>query len=444
MIALNPVKKAKKVLIMAFYFPPAQISGSQRSGGLAKYLHHFGWEPIVLTIKRPGASPQGVNVIATDYSDRIARIKKLFGFSPGAGVHQQIGIQLTKNFSYHSWKSRAIKIFRELIAYPDQEAGWYGYAIESASRLLSKARVDAIVSTSYPVTAHLIARKLKQEYGVPWIADLRDLWTQNHYYSKYAAIRFWERHLEMKTLSYADALVTVSRPLADTLESLHRGKDVQCITNGFDPDDFRKVTSVLSKKFSITYTGTLYDGKRDPAMLLETIARLIEKNKIDRSVIEVVFYGPNEGWLTGDVNKYHLRDVVKVAGPVPREEAIRRQKESQMLLLLLWNDEREKGVYTGKLFEYLGSMRPIIAIGRSNSIVKDLLEDTGAGCFVSDKMQLEMVLMRHYREFISKGEVSYNANDRIGDYSYFAIAGEYSKLLNKVASFQPAKQKSGR
>ncbi|MDA8325199.1 MAG: hypothetical protein M0033_03180, partial [Nitrospiraceae bacterium] len=269
------------------------------------------------------------------------------------------------------------------------------------------------------------------EYGVPWIADLRDLWTMNHYYDKLGVIRFFERRLEMRTLSCADALVTVSQPLADALGTLHKGKDVQCITNGFDPDDFNGIPTRLSKKFSITYTGMLYNGKRDPAILLKTTARLIEENRIDRAKMEIVFYGPNEEWLTGDINKYRLQDVVKICGLIPRDEAIRKQKESQVLLLLLWDDEREKGVYTGKLFEYLGSRRPILAIGRSNSIVKDLLSDTGAGHFVSDRLQLEKILMRHYHEFISNGEVGYHANDRAEDYSYLTIAGKYSRILNR-------------
>ena len=423
----------KKVLMVAFCFPPMQFIGAQRPYGLAKYLPRYGWDPIVLTIKQPGDFPPGINVLPTNYTDIIASLRKLGKLNPAKGDHQQMGMQLTKKNNSDSWKSKTVKILRQLLEFPDHGAGWYRHAVNSASELIEKEVVDAIISTSSPSTSHLIAKKLKQMYGIPWIADLRDLWTLNHYYNKLGAIRFLERRLELKTLLYADALVTVSQPLANVLGSLHKDKDIHCVTNGFDPDDFTWNPSGLSEKFTITHTGTLYNGKRNPAMLLETTARLIKENKINRHLVEIIFYGPEEEWIMHDINKYGLRDVVKVGGLIPRQEAIKKQRESQLLLLLLWNDVREKGVYTGKLFEYLGSRRPILAIGRSNSIVKDLLTDTGAGSFASDDKELEKIILNHYREFISRGEVSYGANGRIEDYSYVTLAGKYSRILDSYA-----------
>lgn len=432
MQALNPNKTVKKVLLIAFYFPPLDLSGSQRPCGLAKYFPHFGWEPTVLTMRHRGTFPMGIKVIATDYTDRIASVKRLTGFSTSTGIHQQMGIALEKNFNYHSWKSKAIKFFKELIAFPDPEAGWYRHAIESASEFMDKEKMDAIISTSYPVTSHMVAKKLQEKFEVPWIADLRDLWTQNHYYDKYAAVRFFERRLEKKTLSSADALVTISQPLADSLKTMHPGKDVRCVTNGFDSEEFRPVKAVLDKKFSITYTGTLYNGRRDPLMLLEAMAELISERIIDRARTEILFYGPREEWLEGEIDKYGMKDIAKVCGLISREQAIRKQKESQLLLLLLWNDKKEIGVYTGKLFEYLGSRRPILAIGGGNNIVKDLLADTGAGYFAYDKMQLKKIIMQCYREYKGGGEVLYHANGKTEEYSYLSIAGKYSKILNGV------------
>ena len=421
-----------RVLIIAHCFPPARAIGAQRPCGLAKYLARSGWEPVVLTVRRPGAGPEGIEVVATGYTDRLAAVKRLAGFDSGSGVHQQMGIPVTKHYSYPTWKSKAIRTVREIVAFPDEERGWYRHAVESASRYMEDRGVDAVISTSFPVTSHLIARKLKSRYGVPWIADLRDLWTQNHYYGKSGALRFLERRLEIRTLSSADALVTVSGPLADELGGLHRGKDIWCITNGFDPDDFSGTDPGLTEKFSITYTGRLYNGVRDPSMFFETAAGLIESGDIDRAGMEIVFYGPREEWLMADIKKYGLEDVARVYGPVSRQEAIRKQEGSQLLLLLLWNDKREKGVYTGKLFEYLGSRRPILAIGGANSIVKDLLADTGAGRFAENKGQLAEVLMRYYREFTGSGQIRYRANGALEQYSYLSIARRYSKLLDKV------------
>lgn len=424
---------AKKVLIIAYCFPPLPVIGSQRPYGLAKYLRRFDWDPIVLTIKHPGNSPAGIEVIESDYTDRIASIKKMIGLKSDTGIHQQLGLEITKNFNYSTWKSKLIKFIREIVAFPDDESGWYDYAVKAGSELLDRERVDALISTSFPVTSHLIARKLKQKHGIPWVADLRDLWTQNHYCRKYNFINALERRLEVKTLSDADALVTVSGPLADTLKSLHEGKDVRCITNGYDPDDFTATATKLTEKFTITYTGRLYNGLRDPLMLFKVTARLIMENKIDRDLIEIRFFGGREDWLVGDIEKFALQNVVRLYGSIPREEAIERQKESQLLLLLLWNDKKEEGVYTGKLFEYLGSKRPILALGGANSIVRELLTSTNSGCFAENEKQLEDIILLHYRDFVESGEVRFNSDKTIGDYSYSSIARKYSVLLDEVA-----------
>jgi len=425
----------KKVLIVAYAFPPMAFIGSQRPHGLAKYLNQFGWEPIILTIKSPGAAAEDFKVIGTDYTDRLALMKKTLRLDTGKGIHQQLGITITRNFNYPTWKSKTIKFLKELAVFPDEEIGWYRHAVKAAFELLDKEEIHAVISTSFPVTSHLIARRIKQKYGVPWVADLRDLWTQNHYYGKFKVISFFERRLELKTLSQADVLVTISNPLAETLKSLHLDKDIRCITNGYDPEDFDKKTANLTEKFTITYTGRLYNGKRDPSVLLKAIAGLIKENRIRKDLIEIRFFGGHEDWLINDIKEHGLQDIVKINGFVSREEAIEKQKESQLLLLLLWDDKEEKGVYTGKLFEYLGAKRPIVAIGGANSIVRDLLENTNAGHFAENQEQSEAVIMHYYYEFIKQGAVEYRANEKISEYAYNEIAEKYSRLLNEVASF---------
>ncbi|MDA8156625.1 MAG: glycosyltransferase [Actinomycetota bacterium] len=409
-----------------------QVIGSQRPYGIAKYLKYYGWEPIVLTVKHPGNSPAGIKIIPTEYSDRLAKIKKIFGFKAGDGMHQQLGIPVAKDFGYPTLKSKAIKAFREIVAFPDNEIGWLRHAMASATNLIRLAKIDAMISTSAPVTAHLIASRLKKKFKIPWIADLRDLWTQNHYYNKSKPLRFFEQVLELNTLSGANALVTISSALAEELAKLHTGKEIQCITNGFDPDEFEEIRATVPNKFSITHTGRLYNGKRDPVMLLKTLAKLIDANKIKRDMVEVSFYGPAEKWLFDDIKKFNLDGIVRVHGDIPRSDAIKKQSQSQLLLLLLWNESREKGVYTGKLFEYLGARRPILAIGGGNSIVKNLLLGTSSGDFIETEKQLASSIMRYYDEFVLSGLVKYNGNTSIEKYSFQSIAFEYAKLLNAI------------
>lgn len=421
----------KKVLIIAYYFPPYPSIGSQRPYKLAKYLPKFGWEPIVLTSKLPGNPPEGMNVITTDYKDAAANVKSMLGFNPQKSSLEQLGITVSKNYSFPTLKSKIIKFLQEIIVYPDSKKGWYDFALKSASEFLSKEKIHAMISTSQPATSHLIARKLKQKYNLPWIADFRDLWIQNHFYHKYKLVKFFEKRLELKTISKADVLVTVTQGFAESLQSLHKNKEVLCITNGYDTDDYQEILTGLTSKFTITYTGELYNGKRDPYLLFEVIAKLLEENKINRDLIEVRFFGRKEDWLIEEIKKYKLEGIANYYDFVPRKEALEKQKESQLLLLLLDRDNKERDVYPAKVFEYFGARRPIIAIGGVGSIVKELLEKTNAGKFAENAYTLKNILLQYYQEFIESGEVKRDSHN-IEDYTYTSMAKKYSEILNEV------------
>jgi hypothetical protein len=421
----------KKVLIISYAFPPRKAIGAQRPSKLAKYFPDYGWQPIVLTPKLPGKPPEGIRIIESDYRNIKTEIKTKFRLHQEESLHEQLGITVSKNFHCSSWKTKIMKLLGEIIAFPDQHRHWAKFAIQSASAFLGKEKVDLIISSSPPATCHIIARKLKQIYKIPWIADFRDLWTQNHYYGKYKLIKYFERRLEIKTLADADILVVV-HPLVDTLKLIHKDKKIFWITNGFDGDDFSEISTKLTNKFSITYTGTLYNGKRDPSMLFEAIRHLIDEGKMKRDLIELKFYGSNERWLSEEIRRCNLQDIVHVYPSVPREESLRMQKESQLLLLLLWNKKEEKNILPGKIFEYLGARRPIVAYGCSSGAVKSLLEMTNAGKFAEDSSTLSKILMEYYQEFVRSGEVTCHANGKILDYTYKAIAKQYAEILNTV------------
>lgn len=420
----------KKVLIVSFYFPPCINIGAQRPYRLAKYLSHYGWEPIILTKKLPGKPPNGIRIIETEYKDIIRSVKSIFGFDSQKGIHEQIHIQESKNYDYSLWKSKIIKFLREAIAFPDDFIGWHKFAIKSACDLLDKEHIDAIISTSYPVTSHLIASKLKKKYHVPWVADFRDLWTQNHYVRKYRMIHFAERLLEVKTLSDADLLVTV-HPLTDVLKELHKGRNAVCITNGYDPDDYPDTPVKLTEKFTITYTGILYAGKRDPSMLFRVTEQLIHAHRIDRDRLEINFIGCTEQWLTEEVKRHGLEKVVRIQGIIPREEALRFQRKSQVLLILRWKNIHEEHIYPGKLFEYFGAKRPILAIG-AGGVVKNILETTHTGMFADNENTLRDILLQYYSEFVDTGAVRYTGNQCAGIYAYPSIARQYASVLDEL------------
>jgi hypothetical protein len=291
-----------------------------------------------------------------------------------------------------------------------------------------------MISTSSPVTSHIVAKELKEKHEIPWVADLRDLWTQNHYYPYSPLRRAIERRLELKTLHKADALVTVSKPALSKLGTLHKGKSMYVIGNGFDPAEVNSPEIDLTDKFMITYTGNLYPGKQSPEPLFVALRDLITQGIMDAKDVEVRFYGAEAGWIDIQAERYGLGDIVKQFGIVPREVALNKQRESQLLLLLKWNDTKEQQAYSAKIFEYLSARRPILAIGGSNDVLSQLVDETRAGIYGSTVEEITSILMEQYREYQAVGKVGYKGEeDKINRYSQREMAQKFSQVLDSVS-----------
>jgi glycosyltransferase involved in cell wall biosynthesis len=424
----------RRVLIIAYHFPPRPAIGSLRPMGLARHLPRYGWEPIVLTPRLPDGPRPPVQIIETDYRDVLGQWKARFGLDPERGVHQQFSLPRAKTPNRVLPHTRLMKWLKPLLLFPDTTKGWTGFAMDAISQLKEHTAVDAILTTSPPITCNLIGARAKQALGVPWLADFRDLWSQDtsaRNDGNNSIFHFFDRRLEARILDHADALVTVSAPWAERLQQRAPRTLVQWITNAYDPEDFDFLPVPLTKSFSITYTGLLYEGRRDPTPLLEVLSELIRSGTLIRSDVEVRFYSPPEPWLIEIVHKYGLEDVVKINAMVKREEALRRQAESQLLLLLGWHDPNERGQHTGKLFEYLGAKRPIVAVSGYRGVMSEVLEETRAGVHALSKEQLRGVLVNAYGEFRSAGRVAYQGLDsEVNAYTQQEMARRFARLLD--------------
>lgn len=421
----------KKVLIISFAFLQPEAIGSIRIRGLAKFLPEFGWEPVILTIKCQGKSDSRFNVVETFYKDNQKKLKKNLGFKEEGSLIEQMNSSKRKkklliDYTFYIWQ--------EIFNYPDLENRWYKYAVDAGKTLLDNGCFDAVISSSPPVTSHLIAKNLKNRYEIPWIADLRDLWTQNHYYSHTKIRTLIERKLEIKTLAMADALIATTPYSAKKLRKLHE-KRVFSITNGFSYEEVDNDEVQVTDKFTITYTGSLYKRKRDPIKLFKAVNELISDNIIDINDMDIRFYGSKGNWLEKEIKSYNLEKIVKLYGFVDRMTVLKKQRESQILLFLLWDHPEEKNICPGKIFDYFSSKRPILAIGGSNGFVKELLDETYSGIYVVSIDEIKNYLVNSYQEWKRNGNVSYIGDiSNIKKYSHREMAKNFSNALNSVTN----------
>ena len=436
----------KKVLIIAYFWP--YRGGSGRVIGLAKYLQEFGWQPVILTAPLDEKPDPQFRVIEVPYHDTLSNLlgfskrlfwKILFGINP----NEHIGGQIEKRFDTTSKKSfwahmydlhRALyNFYGAIVNYPDSEKCWKPFAVKAGSELLQSEDIDAMISI-WPVTSHLIAKELKIKYKIPWIADYPDLWSQNHNYAYGPLRKQIDRRLELKTLLSADALTTVSQPWAENLRALHKQESVYAITHGFDPDTLNTPRTDLTAKFTITYTGAIYRGKQEPSRLFAALNDLISNGTMDPDDVAVRFYGYVEEWLAREIEEYGLSCIVGLHGRVPLQNAFDKQRESQLLLLLNWNDPGEKGVCPLKIYAYLAAQRPILATGGfGDDVVKKILDETGAGMYAPTVENIKSILRELYMEYKQKGKISYNGDiEKINKYSHREMARKFAEVLDRL------------
>ena len=424
-----------KVLIVTYFFGIGPTAAGLRPLGLARYLPEFGWKAVVLTPALPGPPDPHFDVVRTRYYDSLGWIKKLLKLDPEHTLMAQIA-QLNRKLGIKSARSPLnfiLAAIGEVVAYPDLQKGWRHLAIELGKDVLQQQDIKVIISASPPATVHIVAKELKEKFKIPWVADFRDLWTQNYYYPYGPLRRTMERRLELKTLSAADVLVTVSGPAAAELGELHRQKTVYSIPSGFDLAEFSNIAGNLTEKFTITYTGNVYPRRQSPEPLFAALRDLISQGDINASDIEVRFYGAQAGWIDKLANSYGLTAIVKQFGIVPRDIALDKQRESQLLLLLKWNDPKHRGVYTAKVFEYLAARRPIVAVGGFHDVVNELLDETQAGVCGQTKEDLKTLLVTFYREYKLTGAVSYAGSEaEINKYSHQKMASKFASILDSI------------
>lgn len=439
----------KRVLVIANLY-----HASPRIPALLTFLGEYGWRATVVTPPL-GADAESVLGLPRDFSrfvdiapapyrgDVFWILRKLlawFGFSSKSSYTEQLKGRVGGGRAGKSWVDRLMLTYQMLLAIPDTEWPWYRSAVRVASVQLDQHDFDVILSSSPVPTVHFVAARLKKQHGIPWVADLRDLWSQNHDYSFPAPRRWLDRRLELRALRSADLLTTISRPLEEKLKSLH-GDRVAVIRNGYQPMVDALATAQLPDRFTISYTGTIYAGKQDPARFLVALRNLMKSGRMAPERVAVNFYGRYDSVLQQLVGELGLQDVVAQKGMFPRGEIRRHQKESHLLLLLQWEDAGEEGIFPLKLFEYLNSGRPVLATGGlASGEIADILNETRAGVVATTTEEVERALLQAYEVFLGGGPPAYRGDPAaIARYSYSGCASLLSDCLGRVIAGQGCK-----
>lgn len=376
----------KKVLIITYYWPPSGGAGVQRWLKFSKYLPENGWEPLVLTVDPQKASyAQWDKTLEKEVAEHVKvyttttfELYNLYRLLIGKGEIPYGGFSNQQNDSI---MQKLAKFVRGNFFIPDPRRGWNRYAYKKAKQLIEKYNIQRVITTSPPHSTQLIGLKLQRKLGIQWIADLRDPWTDIYYYRELGhtpIAKQIDRNLERKVLNEADQVVTVSEDLKRLFsEKLKQGdcSKILVIPNGFDVEDFKFDEITADEKFVITYTGTISEAY-DIDGFLKAISGLDPQSQ---SRIRLRFVGNiPESTVLRIQEQLPLVDL-DLVGYVDHQKSVRYLLMSSMQLLVIPKIENNKGIITGKFYEYLASEKPVLAIGPKGGDLESLIHETQCG-----------------------------------------------------------------
>lgn len=367
------------ILIVSYNWPPRNAVGTHRPYAWAKYWSEAGAAVTVLTAaKRSFDAPldlhlpdlPGVRVIETPYGGT--------------------SLSLIDRWSRHDKLRTVLKrirgYLRKTVATTTDPRGAWQQAVQGVLAAQAPEH-DFIVSTYGPEASHLIAYDAKRiNPDLVWVADYRDLWSQNPGVKLPEHIRAQLRTKEAATVGqHADIVTAVSEDMIEKLGEFCTGRLVLS-PNGFDLTlaDLRQIVAnphkPSGKPLRLVHTGTVYAGLRDPSPLLEALADMADREEIITGDITVDFYGERVDPIRKLMENPRFRPFLRTPGHVSRDEALRLQRTADMLLLLESPAPEARGVLTGKLFEYISAGRPIICVGsRPDFEIGKILQQTGTG-----------------------------------------------------------------
>jgi len=427
----------KKVLIITYYWPPSGGAGVQRWLKFTKYLPESGIEPVILTVDPEYASypqrdasllkeiPGNIKIIYTRSSRGIFNAyKKLTG-------KEEVPYGGFVNESEPGLLQKILRFIRGNFFLPDARRGWNHYAFKAGLKAIEEYKIDIVITTSPPHSTQLTGLKLKRKKGIKWIADLRDPWTDIYYTDKMfqtLPAKRINRRLESLVLNNADRVIATCDATRDVFRSkLQKGQSpekVITITNGFDPDDFTS-HNIIPEKFIITYLGTLA-GNYNIEVLTTALANL---QPPDKTGIILRFIGRADEKVLAKISEESKVTIERIPY-VDHRKAMDYLAGSAALLIVIPADRKSNEMIPGKLFEYLASRRPVIAIGPGNSDTGAILKETNAGRIFGNTQAAN--LEEYIRELITKFKAGQFETEPSGieNYSRPVLAGRIAEVIS--------------
>jgi glycosyltransferase involved in cell wall biosynthesis len=357
----------RRVLVLAYYFPPVGGAGVQRTLKFVKYLAELGWDATVISTRSRAYGARDESLVEE--------------VPPNTRVVRTAALPLARYLGYALYRARLMRL-RAFVLWPDGGLGWMPFAFAAALKRARRDRPDVLFSTSSPYGSHLVAGAVARLTRIPWVADFRDEWAANpHLAGQPRLLTRLSRRAERMIAKRAARIVVAAEYFRIEGVGPDDPRRIE-IVNGVDEDDLLVDATGPRDRFVLAHVGSLYD-LRDPAPALRAIARLVADGTVDGDRLEVRLVG--NVWIPDFAPPPGLW--VTVAGYVTHREAVSEMAAATALLLYVPKDDLAP---SGKLFEYLASGRPLLCLASERNLASRLVGEWGAG-LVADPQDEEAI-----------------------------------------------------
>jgi len=423
----------KKLLIITYYWPPAGGPGVQRWLKFVKYLPDFNVQPIVYIPENP-TYPIMDEGLVSEVSEKAIILKHKI-FEPyqlasffSKNKTKKISSGIIPNQKKQSFLEKTLLWVRGNIFIPDARFLWVNPSVKYLKKYIEENNIDTIVTSGPPHSLHLIGLQLKKDLKIKWFADFRDPWTTIGYHKALklsASAEQKHKALEKEVLNTADTIIVTSKTTKAEFQAI-TSKPIEVITNGYDVEKITK--QPLDDKFTLAHIGSFL-SERNPRILWKALKELTKENAAFKNDFQLKLIGAVSQEVLDTISEFKLNDHVLNLGYVSHQEAVEHQRKSQVLLLIEIDSEDTKSIIPGKLFEYMVSERPIIAIGPEGSDFAEIITSTNTGVFFTydEKEKLKALLLKQYQDYQNQNLKVHAVG--LQQYSRKSLTEQLSKLI---------------
>ena len=348
----------RHVLVVAYYFPPMGGSGVQRVAKWCKYLPENGWDVTVLTVE-PGAYfafDEGMLAEVEEAGVQIVRTRSSDPTQAGSGRKE---VDLPSE-----WKRRLFAWVTGLFFIPDNKRGWMKPAMEAFRDIEKTHKIDLVLSSAPPYTSFLLGAAISQAQSLPHVMDYRDDWLDNPRH-RYPTSWHRARHrvLERKALATSSQVLAINQEIGDRIQTRVPEADIVVLPQGYDPSDLThgEHAGRPDGKVRFLYAGMFYDAQQ-PDVFLKGVAEAIDADPSLRSRFELRFVGLFPDNKLPLISSLGLDGLVNFTGYLSHAETVQELMSADVLWMTIGHQEGEEMISTGKLFEYMGTRKPILAL----------------------------------------------------------------------------------